>query len=126
MKTTVIRIATAASVLCLMVVGLTAVAGARDAAKTKVTIEAQVGGFFGYVHSPKQDPCELNRKVKLYKQKGSEQNRRVDEKIGSDVAQPNGPDSQWNVNTNKSGKFYAFTKKVPGCKGDYSKTVHSE
>ncbi len=125
MKTRVLRTAAAISALCLLV-GLTAVAGAREPAKTRVSIEAEAGGFFGYVHSPKQDPCELNRKVKLYKQKGSEHNRRVDEKIGSDVAQPNGPDSQWNVNTNKSGKFYAFTKPVDGCKGDYSKTVHSE
>jgi hypothetical protein len=119
-----VRIAAAVSVLCLLV-SLAGVAVARDRARTKVSIEAEAGGFFGFVHSPKHS-CELNRKVKLYKQKGSEQNRRVDQKIGSDVAQPNGPDSQWNINTEKSGKFYAFTKRVSGCKGDYSKTVHSE
>ncbi len=125
MTSSTLRIAGVVSVLCLFV-GMAAVTGAREPAKTKVTIHAEAGGFFGYVHSPKQDPCELNRKVKLYKQRGSEQNRRVDKKIGTDVAQPNGPDSQWNINTNKSGKFYAFTKRVAGCKGDYSKTVHSE
>ena len=120
-----LRIAVAISALCALV-GMAAIASAKRPARTKVSIEAQQGGFFGYVHSPKQDPCELNRKVKLYKQKGDHHNRRTDELIGKDTAQPNGPDSQWSINTNRSGRFYAFTKKVPGCKGAYSRTVHSE
>jgi hypothetical protein len=51
---------------------------------------------------------------------------RIDNLIGEDIAQPNGPDSQWSINTRKSGRFYAFTKRVHGCKGAYSKTVHSQ
>jgi hypothetical protein len=114
------------AVIALAICGALAMTGiALGATKTKVTIEAQAGGFFGYVHSPKQK-CELNRKVKLYKQRGHHHNRRVDKLIGSDIAQPNGPDSMWSVNTNRSGRFYAFTKKAHGCTKDYSKTVHSE
>ena len=61
------------------------------------------------------EKCENGRKVILYKQKGSEQKPRDDTKIGTDIAQPNGPDSMWSINTNKSGKFYAKAPKKPGC-----------
>lgn len=93
---------------------------------TKVTIEAQQGGFFGFVHSSKQDPCELNRKVKLYKQTGSVQKPHADTLIGTDIAQPNGPDSQWSINTGKSGKFYARTPAKGICDAGASKTIHSQ
>ncbi len=62
----------------------------------------------------------------LYKQKGSEQKPRDDTKIGTDIAQPNGPDSLWSINTNKSGKFYAKAPKKPGCAAGFSDTVHSQ
>lgn len=98
------------------------------AAKTKVTIQAQQGGFFGYVHTKKSasEKCENGRKVILYKQKGSEQKPRQDTKIDSDIAQPNGPDSMWSINTTKSGKFYAKAPKKPGCATGFSDTIHSQ
>ena len=54
-------------------------------APTKVTIQAQQGGFFGYVHTNNSAAaqCEANRRVVLYKQTGSEQRPRLDIKIGS-------------------------------------------
>ncbi|MGH2975051.1 MAG: hypothetical protein ACRDLL_09335 [Solirubrobacterales bacterium] len=125
MKTRTLGIAAVVSIVGLLA-GMAAIAGARDLATTRVSIEAEQGGFFGYLHSPKHNPCELNRSVKLYKQKGDHHDRSVDQLIGSDLAQPNGPDSQWNVNTDKSGKFYAFTKGTSSCKSDYSPTVHSQ
>ena len=99
-----------------------------SAAKTKVSIEAEQGGFFGFVHTKRSasEECENGRKVVLYKQKGSEQKPHRDKKIGSDIAQPNGPDSQWQVSTDKSGKFYAKAPAKNGCKAGYSDTVHSE
>jgi len=109
-----------------LLAGMASIASARDRATSKVSIEAEQGGFFGYLSSPRHNPCELNRKVLLYKQKGDHQNRGVDTLIGSDLAQPNGPDSQWNVNTNQSGRFYAFTKQTAQCQADFSRTVHSE
>jgi hypothetical protein len=95
----------------------TAIAGTS----TSVSIEAQQGGFFGYVHSPKQDPCELNRKVKLYKVKHGK-----DQKVGTDIAQPNGPDSMWSINTDLSGKFYAKVAATDTCNAAVSQTVHSQ
>ncbi len=116
-----------AAVLAVAMCGALVFAGIAVAsgAKTKVTIQAQQGGFFGYVHSKKQN-CEAGRKVILYKQKGSEQRPRDDTKIGTDIAQPNGPDSMWSINTNKSGKFYAKAPKKPGCAAGFSDTVHSQ
>jgi len=99
-----------------------------EGAKTTVTIQAEQGGFFGYVHTKRSasEKCENGRKVILYKQNGSTQKPSQDTKIGTDIAQPNGPDSQWNVNTNKSGKFYAKAPKKPGCATGFSETVHSQ
>jgi hypothetical protein len=57
---------------------------------------------------------------------GSDQKPSQDTKIGTDIAQPNGPDSQWSINTNKSGKFYAKAPKKPGCAAGFSDTVHSQ
>jgi hypothetical protein len=115
-------------VAALAVCGVVAMAGIAlaDAAKTRVTIEAQSGGFFGYVHSSRQERCENGRKVGLFKQKGDHHRLRHDTKIGTDTAQPNGPDSMWSINTDKQGKFYAHVGKKPGCKRDFSKTIHSE
>ncbi len=115
-------------VAALAVCGVVAMAGIAlaDAAKTKVTIEAQSGGFFGYVHSSRQERCENGRNVGLFKQHGDHHRLRHDTKIGTDTAQPNGPDSMWSINTDKQGRFYAHVGKKPGCRSDFSRTVHSE
>lgn len=98
------------AVALLAAAGILAVPAMSAAATpTSVSIEPEIGGFFGYVHSSKQK-CELNRTVKLYKVKHGHKTL-----IGKDLAQPNGPDSQWFVNTNLNGKFYAHVGKAPGC-----------
>jgi len=119
-----------AGVLAVTVCGALVFAGIAVAsgANTRVTIQAQQGGFFGFVHTRKSasEKCENGRKVILYKQKGSDQKPSQDTKIGTYIAQPNGPDSQWSINTNKSGKFYAKAPKKPGCAAGFSDTVHSQ
>ena len=119
-----------AAVLAVTVCGALTFAGiaAASGANTKVTIQAQQGGFFGFVHTKQSASakCENGRKVILYSRKGSEQKPRDDTKIGTDIAQPNGPDSMWSINTNKSGKFYAKAPKKPGCAAGFSDTVHSQ
>jgi hypothetical protein len=106
------------ALVSLMALASTASAGTA----TSVSIKHQSGGFFGYVHSSKQDPCELNRKVYLYKLKGNGYDPANDKLIGSDIAQPNGPDSMWSINTNASkGDFYAFVHKTSSCGKAYSK-----
>ncbi len=114
--------------LCGGLAGSIVPAGARSPAKTTVTIIPESGGFFGYVYSPKPQKCANNRLVKLFKQKGNKQNPRVDTKIGSDIAQPNGSRYMWSTgNTGfQPGKFYARAGKIPGCESDSSKSIPAE
>jgi hypothetical protein len=110
--------------------GALALAGSALAADapTQVTIQAQQGGFFGYVHTRNSAAaqCEANRRVVLYKQTGQSQHPRLDTRIGSDLAQPNGPDGMWSINTNRSGRFYAKALPKTGCLVGFSPTVHSQ
>ena len=103
------RLATGAVAAVALAAGLVAPA-TSSAAATTVTIEAQVGGFFGYVSSSDQN-CEYNRTVTLYKVKGNGKLKPV----GSDLAQPNGPDSMYSINTYKKGKFVAKVPAMGSC-----------
>ncbi len=98
-------------------------AGAGDRAKTKVTFHAQNGDFYGKVKSPRLNKCADNRKVKVYRQEGNEQNPRDEEVVASDISELNGNHGEWSTgNTGLSGKFYARAGKTPDCKADASKT----
>ncbi len=115
--------------LVLAAIGALALGGfasAKKPAKTTVTIEAQVGGFFGFVKSSKPNKCANNRVVSLYKQRGSHPDPSHDTKIGTDPAQPNGDGYMWSINAGSSGRFYARVKAKQGCKGDISPTVQAE
>lgn len=116
-------IGVAVAMMACMLMALPAVASATTA--TKVTIEAQQGGFFGYVKSSKGS-CEAGRKVTLYKQKGVSRNRGVDKRVGTDTAQPNGPHSMWSINTDLTGKFYVYVSPTSGCAAAYSNSVKSQ
>jgi hypothetical protein len=99
-------------------------ATAAEKASTEVTIKGQNGDYYGYVKSPDPD-CESNRKVDVYKMLGPSPNRQSDLKIGSDIAQPNGPHGMWSIGNSgyKKGKFYAHAKKTDECKGDLSPVI---
>ena len=115
------------AIFAVALLGLSLV-GSADAArksKTKISIHAQQGGFFGNVKS-KRESCALNRKVVLYKRKGKRPNRRRDERIGSDRAQPNGDGFMWSINTDEQGKFYAYAKATRKCKRGLSKVRRAE
>jgi hypothetical protein len=114
----------AISAMCLVTLAGTASAGQR--AETKATIRTENGDFWGFVSSPKPKLCAKDRKVVVFKQKGTEQNPRVDEKIASDTASLVGDRAEWNTgNTGVFGRFYARVGKTEGCKGDTSKTIRS-
>lgn len=108
-------------------VAVTAFAGAADASsQSTVSIMGTNGDYYGYVHSSDAAHCENNRKVVVYKQLGSVQSPKTDQKIGSDIAEPNGPDAMWSIGNSgfKTGKFYAKATKVPGfCKATTSATI---
>jgi hypothetical protein len=119
------------SVVALAICGavvLTGIAQARHAAKTKVTIQVQNGDFSGKVKSKRLHKCADDRKVVLYKQSGHHQRPSSDQKIASDTSELDGNHGEWSTgNTGLSGgKYYARAGRVPGCKPDSSKTVHSD
>jgi hypothetical protein len=114
------RAAVAAFAALAVTAGLAAPATSSAATTTSVSIEAQVGGFFGYVSSA-DDNCEYNRTVTLYKVKRSGL-----KPIGSDLAQPNGPDSMWSINTAKKGRFLAKVPASAGCSAATSPIVTAE
>ena len=108
-------------------VALTSIAGAGQAAKTRVTIQVEGRDFSGKVKSPRLHKCADNRKVKLYKQKGQHQHPSNDTKVGSDRSELHGDHGEWSTgNTGLSGKFYARAGRKPGCKADASRTLHTE
>ena len=84
------------------------------------------GGYFGYVKSDKLK-CKRNRKVKLYKQLGSDPHPSSDKFINSDIAQANNNGYQWNTGSTgvHHGKVYAHVSRISGCKPDNSKTIHA-
>ena len=119
------------SVVALAICGavvLTGIAGASGAARTTVTIHVENGDFSGKVKSERLHRCADNRKVVLYKQSGHHQRPRSDQKIASDTSELHGNHGEWSTgNTGLSGgKYYARAGRIPGCKSDSSKTVHSD
>ncbi|MDX6583947.1 MAG: hypothetical protein QOI10_3131 [Solirubrobacterales bacterium] len=118
------RIATVLATAAVALTALTGVAGASTS--SQVSIMGDNGDYYGYVHSSDATHCENDRKVTVFKQLGSVQDPHVDQKIGSDIAQPNGPDAMWSIGNSgfKAGKFYAKAAKVPGfCKAATSATI---
>ncbi len=102
-----------------------ALASASGPAPTQVQIIPQSDGFYGYVSSPKTQKCANNRKVILFKQLGAVQDRHNDQKVGMDIAQPNGDGVMWNTgNTgHMKGKFYAHVNRTPSCQAASSPSV---
>ncbi len=102
-----------------------ALASASGPAPTQVSIVPESDGFYGYVSSSKTQKCANNRKVILFKQLGSVQDPRSDQKIGMDIAQPNGDGVMWNTgNTgHMKGKFYAHVNRTPSCQKASSPSV---
>lgn len=122
MRTRLLSAAVIAALGCFAISGIAYAGGKAD---TQVKIKAESDGFFGYVKSSDPNHCANNRKVVVYKQKGEAPDRSVDQKIGSDLAQPNGDKYMWSTgNTGKPhGDYYAFAKSTSKCKPDYSKTI---
>ncbi len=118
------RITAALATVAVAAAAFTGAAGA--ATKSTVSIMGTNGDYYGYVSSSNAANCENDRKVVVYKQLGATQSPKTDQKIGSDIAQPNGPDAMWSIGNSgyKTGKFYAKAAKVPGdCKVAFSPTI---
>jgi hypothetical protein len=118
-----------AAVVAVLAVGAgaTTAAQAGTPAKTRLTISAGTGDpgvttFSGFVIS-KRDSCHNGRNVVLYQRVGASRNPKRDEKIGTDRATPNGDGSQYFIDTEDGGTFYAYVKATRNCKAAFSKAV---
>ena len=90
---------------------------ADAATKSKVTIQAEAGGFHGYVKSSKPS-CVANRTVKVY-------NAQTGQAILSDTTEDDGSWDTGNPGT-RTGSYFAKVTKSTGCKGATSKTVQAQ
>ncbi len=104
-----------------------AIAGAAWAAgaKTTVTIKGP-DHVYGTIKSSSSS-CLGGRKVFIFKQKGSTQNPKVDQKVyGPTTSTRQGSKGVWDAGNPGlgHGKFYAEATKKSGCKAGFSPTVH--
>lgn len=118
------RIKLLVTAVCAALVAAATAGAHTQSYVTKVTIKGPGGDFYGKVISSSKS-CMANRKVTVWKQKGTVQNRAVDRKIASDTSELRGLYGEWSVgNTGfKHGKFYARAAKSPGCQAASSKTI---
>ncbi len=107
--------------------GFAGMASAASPAPTKVLIEAESGGFFGYVKSPKLE-CKSERTVVVYKQLGSKQKPATDKRVAMDIAQANNDGYQWNIGNPglHSGRYYARATRTPNCAPANSVTLRAQ
>jgi hypothetical protein len=115
------------SVAALAIAGammVTGIASAAGGAETTVTIKKEGTDLSGTVASPKPAKCANGRKIVLFRQKGSVQAPKTDEKIANDTASLSGDQYVWSTgNTGEYGRFYARAAKTAECAADSSATV---
>ncbi len=124
-KSTKVRTALAALAISVTAFSGAAAAQAAGKADTEVKIKGSNGDYYGYVKSSDSDNCANGRKVTVFKQLGSSQDPKNDQKIGSDIAQANGTKYMWSIGNSgyKDGSFYAKAAKTDLCKSATSKTI---
>lgn len=93
------------------------------AAATRVTIKGP-DHVYGSIFSSSKS-CLANRKVIVFKQKGSTQNPEVDTNENQTFSFKEGSHGGWDMGNPGfgHGKFYAEATKTKGCKAGFSKTV---
>jgi hypothetical protein len=81
--------------------------------------------LFGYVFS-QETRCAKERRVRVFRQIGKEQNRRRDHAVGEEGSfkAPNGKYRWTYGRSHIRGRYYAVITKRHGCKGDASRTIH--
>jgi hypothetical protein len=124
-NSTKVRTAIAALAISITAFGGVASAQAGGKADTKVSIKGDNGDYYGYVKSSDAGNCANDRKVKVFKQTGNDQDPKHDLKIGTDTTEPNGEKYMWSIGNSgyKHGEFYAKVGKTSLCKGATSKTI---
>jgi hypothetical protein len=113
-----------------MAVAVSAFAASASAAPlspTKVLIEAESGGFYGYLKSPNIN-CKEERTVILFKQLGAKPRPATDEQAGMDTAGANGSRYEWNMGNPglRTGRYYARAVRTPECRAANSVTLRAQ
>jgi hypothetical protein len=128
LKTRARTVALGLAVAAIAVTALAGTAGAAGKSSTKVLIQAESGGFFGYVKSPNVQKCANGRTVVLYEQLGSKQSPSSDTPVGKDTAQANNDGYQWNIGGGEltEGRYYARALPTPQCKPANSVTLKAQ
>ncbi len=85
-----------------------------------MTIQGGGNTVSGVVKSPDEDNCANGRKVKIFEVKNGEKDQ-----VGSDTAQANNNEYQWQGGNGGPGKFFAKVGETSQCEADKSKTVRS-
>jgi hypothetical protein len=100
----------------LFITSIVTVAGAREPAKTTVTIHYNGDGFQGKLKSSR-GKCIRNRTVKVIRKSNGQ-------KLYTDTSDHDG---RWNTGNSGQihGTFYAHTRKIPGCRGGTSNSIHT-
>jgi hypothetical protein len=126
-KTNIRHMLAALAISALALAGLAGSASAAGPAPTKVLIQAESGGFFGFVKSPKLE-CKAERNIVLYKQLGSKPKPATDQRVGMDTAGPNGNGYEWNMGNPglHSGRYYARATRTPECLAANSVTLRAQ
>ena len=126
-KTNIRHMIAALAISALALAGLAGSASAAGPAPTKVLIQAESGGFFGSVKSPKLE-CKAERTIVLYKQLGSKQRPATDQQVGMDTAEANGDGYMWDMGNPglHSGRYYARATRTPNCRAANSVTLRAQ
>lgn len=114
----------ALAISALALAGLAGVASASGPAPTKVLIQAESGGFFGSLKSPKLE-CKNERNVILFKQLGRKQSPGTDQQVGMDTSSEDGSWDMGNPGLH-SGRYYARATRTPQCRAADSVTLRAQ
>lgn len=115
------------AVSALALAGLGGTAAAAAPAPTKVVIQAESGGFYGFLKSAKLE-CKSERTVVLYQQLGAKQKPRTDLRVGMDTSGTADNGYEWNMGNPglRSGRYYARAVATPNCPGVNSITLRAQ
>src|SRR5918995_87907 len=112
--------------LAVAALGGAAIAEARSKTRlTDISVSPNENGgsrISGVVVSGRER-CHVNRRVHLFRRLGRGRNVRRDRKVGSDRATPNGDGSQFRIDFEGSGRYYAYVKRTRSCGRAYSRVV---
>ena len=114
----------ALAISALALAGLAGTASAAAPAPTKVLIQAESGGFFGSLKSPKLE-CRSERTVILFKQLGRKQSPATDQQVGMDTSSEDGSWDMGNPGLH-SGRYYARAARTPHCRAANSVTLRAQ